>query len=101
MEELRAREDFDAARYRAFRSAVRATLMGRPRRLISLDQVLRAARREGQADRGVREMPRHQPDSCSRQSWSAASPCSLVTTLLGLSADGARPAPNRAMPDSL
>jgi hypothetical protein len=57
VEELRAREDFDAARYRAFRRAVRATLTGRPRRLISLDQVLEAAGREGQADRGVREIP--------------------------------------------
>ena len=57
MEDLRALQDFDAARYRAFRRAVRAVLTGRPRRLISLDQVLRAAGREGQADRGVRDIP--------------------------------------------
>jgi len=57
VEDLRALQDFDAARYRAFRRAVRAVLTGRPRRLISLDQVLRAAGREGQADRGVRDIP--------------------------------------------
>ena len=57
MEELRGLEDFDAARFRAFRRAVRAVLTGRPRRLISLDQVLRAAGRQGHADRGVRDIP--------------------------------------------
>lgn len=57
MEELRAREDFEAARFRAFRRAVRAALTRRAHRLISLDQVLEAARLEGQADRGVRELP--------------------------------------------
>ena len=57
MEELRAREDFDSARYRAFRRAVRAALTRRPRRLISLDRVLEAAGWEGQADRGVQEIP--------------------------------------------
>jgi len=57
VEELRAREDFDAARYRAFRGAVRAALTRRPRRLISLDRVLEAAGWEGQADRGIQEIP--------------------------------------------
>ena len=57
MEELRAREDFEAARFRAFRRAVRAALTRRAHRLISLDQVLEAARLEGQADRGVSEIP--------------------------------------------
>ena len=57
MEDLKALQDFDAARHRAFGRAVRALLTGRPRRLISLDQVLEAARREGQADRGIREIP--------------------------------------------
>ena len=57
MEELRAREDFDSARYRAFRRAVRAALTRRPRRLISLDRVLEAAGWEGQADRGIQEIP--------------------------------------------
>jgi len=57
VEELRAREDFDSARYRAFRRAVRAALTRRPRRLISLDRVLEAAGWEGQADRGIQEIP--------------------------------------------
>lgn len=57
MEEVRAREDFDAARFRAFRRAVQAVLTRRARRMISLGQVLDAARREGQSDRGVREIP--------------------------------------------
>ena len=57
MEELRAREDFDAARYRAFRRAVRAALTRRARRMISLDRVLEAAGWEGQADRGIQEIP--------------------------------------------
>ena len=57
MEELRAREDFDSARYRAFRRAVRAALTRRPRRMISLDRVLEAAGWEGQADRGIQEIP--------------------------------------------
>jgi uncharacterized ParB-like nuclease family protein len=57
VEELRAREDFDAARYRAFRRAVRAALTRRPRRMISLDRVLEAAGWEGQADRGIQEIP--------------------------------------------
>jgi uncharacterized ParB-like nuclease family protein len=57
VEELRAREDFDAARYRAFRRAVRAALTRRARRMISLDRVLEAAGWEGQADRGIQEIP--------------------------------------------
>jgi uncharacterized ParB-like nuclease family protein len=57
VEEVRAREDFDAARFRAFRRAVQAVLTRRARRMISLGQVLDAARREGQSDRGVREIP--------------------------------------------
>lgn len=57
MEELRAREDFDAARYRAFWRAARAALRGRGRRLLSIDRVLQAARLEGQSDLGVHEIP--------------------------------------------
>jgi len=57
VEELQALDDFEAARFRAFRRAVRAALTGRVHRLVSLDQVLDAARLEGQADRGVREIP--------------------------------------------
>lgn len=57
MEEIRAREDFDAARFRAFRRAIRATLTGRGRRLLSLDRVLEAAGLEGKSFGGVREIP--------------------------------------------
>jgi len=56
VEHLRAREDFDAARFRAFRRAIRAALTGRARRLVSLAPVLEAAGRAGQADQGVREI---------------------------------------------
>ena len=57
MEEVRARQDFDSARFRAFRRAVQAVLTRRARRMISLGQVLDAAKREGQSDRGVHEIP--------------------------------------------
>jgi hypothetical protein len=57
VEELRAREDFDAARFRAFRRAIRATLTGHGRRLLSLDRVLEAAGLEGKSFGGVREIP--------------------------------------------
>ncbi len=57
MERLQAREDFDAARFRAFRRAVRATLTGRARGLVSLDRVLEAAGREGRSDKGERDIP--------------------------------------------
>ncbi len=56
MEELRAREDFDAARFRAFRRAIRATLTGRGRRLLSMDRVLEAAGLEGRSFGGVHEI---------------------------------------------
>ena len=57
MESLRAREDFDSARFKAFRRAIRATLTRRSRRLLSLDRVLEAAGLEGRAFGGVREIP--------------------------------------------
>lgn len=57
MESLRAREDFDSARFKAFRRAIRATLTRRSRRLLSLDRVLEAAGLEGTAFGGVREIP--------------------------------------------
>lgn len=57
MEALRAREDFDSARFKAFRRAIRATLTRRSRRLPSLDRVLEAAGLEGKAFGGVREIP--------------------------------------------
>jgi uncharacterized ParB-like nuclease family protein len=57
METLRAREDFDSARFKAFRRAVRATLTHRSRRLLSLDRVLAAAGLEGKSFGGVQEIP--------------------------------------------
>ena len=57
MERIRAGEDFDAARFRAFRRAIQATLTGRARRMLSLDTVLEAAGAEGRSFGGVREIP--------------------------------------------
>jgi hypothetical protein len=57
VETLRAHEDFDSARFKAFRRAIRATLTRRSRRLLSLDRVLEAAGLEGKAFGGVREIP--------------------------------------------
>jgi uncharacterized ParB-like nuclease family protein len=57
VETLRAREDFDSARFKAFRRAIRATLTRRSRRLLSLDRVLEAAGVEGKSFGGVQEIP--------------------------------------------
>ena len=57
METIRAREDFDAARFRAFRKAVTAALTRRASRLLSFDEVLEAAGPEGRAFGGVQEIP--------------------------------------------
>ena len=57
METIRAREDFDAARFRAFRRAVAGALTRRARRLASVDQVLDAAHAEGRSYGGVQEIP--------------------------------------------
>ncbi len=57
MEQIRAGEDFDAARFRGFRRAVRNALTGRARRLVALDTVLKAAGAEGRAFGGVQEIP--------------------------------------------
>ena len=57
METLRAREDFDSARFKAFRRAIQAALTRRSRRLLSLDRVLAAAGLEGKAFGGVQEIP--------------------------------------------
>jgi uncharacterized ParB-like nuclease family protein len=57
VETLRAREDFDSARFKAFRRAIQATLTRRSRRLISLDRVLEAAGVEGKSFGGVQEIP--------------------------------------------
>lgn len=57
MERIRALEDFDAARARAFRRAIRSVLTGRNRRLQSIEPMLRAAGPEGRAYGGIREIP--------------------------------------------
>lgn len=57
MERIRALEDFDAARARAFRRAIRSVLTGRTRRLQSIEPMLKAAGLEGRAYGGVREIP--------------------------------------------
>jgi uncharacterized ParB-like nuclease family protein len=57
LEQLEAREQFDVARFRAFRRAMRAALAGRARRLIPLDQILEAAGFEGKSYGGVQEIP--------------------------------------------
>jgi uncharacterized ParB-like nuclease family protein len=57
LERVRALEDFDAARFRAFRRSVRSILTGRARRLQSIEPVLKAAGQEGRSFGGVREIP--------------------------------------------
>jgi uncharacterized ParB-like nuclease family protein len=57
VEQIRAIQDFDAARFRAFWKSLGATLTGRSRRLPSLDAVLAAAGAEGRSFGGVHEIP--------------------------------------------
>ena len=57
METVRAGEDFDAARFRAFRKAVLGTLTRRGRGLASMDAALEAAGSEGRSFAGVHEIP--------------------------------------------
>jgi uncharacterized ParB-like nuclease family protein len=57
VEQQRALEDFDSARFRAFRRAILATLTGRARHLLSVDRVLAAAGQEGRSSGGIREIP--------------------------------------------
>ncbi|TME13920.1 MAG: hypothetical protein E6I70_01680 [Chloroflexi bacterium] len=57
MDSVLAQEDFDKARFKAFRRAIGSALTGRRRRLVPLEQVLEAARLDGQAYGGVREIP--------------------------------------------
>lgn len=60
MEEIRAAEDFDAARFRSFWRAIRNTLTRRNRRLVDLDTVLDAAGAEGRSFGGIQEIPVNQ-----------------------------------------
>ena len=57
MERIRALEDFDAARFRAFRRAIRSILTRRARRLQSIEPVLEAAGLEGRSFGGIHEIP--------------------------------------------
>ncbi len=57
MEQIRAGEDFDAARSRAFLRAVRNALTGRARRLVALGTVLDPAGAEGRSFGDVQEIP--------------------------------------------
>ena len=57
LERVRALEDFDAARFRAFRRALRAILTRQPRTLQSIEPVLKAAGTEGRSFGGVKEIP--------------------------------------------
>ena len=57
METIRAREDFDAARFKAFRRALGAALTRRARRLASIQDVLDAAGAEGRSYGGIQEIP--------------------------------------------
>lgn len=57
MERIRALEDFDAARFRAFTRSIRSILTRRARRLQSIEPVLEAAGLEGRAFGGVQEIP--------------------------------------------
>jgi len=57
VERIRAIQDFDAARARAFRRSLRTILTGRAQRLRSIEPVLRAAGFEGRAFGGVQEIP--------------------------------------------
>jgi hypothetical protein len=57
VERIRAIQDFDRARSKAFRRAVAGALTRRARRLLSVDEVLDAAGQQGRAYAGVREIP--------------------------------------------
>ncbi|MGH7760414.1 MAG: hypothetical protein ACREOY_03225 [Candidatus Dormibacteraceae bacterium] len=57
MERIRALEDFDAARFRAFTRSVRSILTRRARSLQSIEPVLEAAGLEGRSYGGIQEIP--------------------------------------------
>lgn len=57
LERVRALQDFDAARARAFRRSLRTILTGRAERLRSIEPMLRAAGFEGRSFGGVHEIP--------------------------------------------
>ena len=57
VERIRAIQDFDSARARAFRRSLLTVLTGRAQRLRSLEPLLRAAGLEGRSFGGVQEIP--------------------------------------------
>ena len=57
MERIRALEDFDAARFRAFTRSVSSILTRRARSLQSIEPVLEAAGLEGRSYGGIQEIP--------------------------------------------
>src|SRR5579864_455500 len=57
LERIRAIQDFDSARSRAFRRTLRAILTGQPPRLHSIEPMLKAAGLEGSAYAGTHEIP--------------------------------------------
>jgi uncharacterized ParB-like nuclease family protein len=57
LERIRALEDFDAARFRAFTRSVSSILTRRARRLQSIEPVLEAAGLEGRSYGGIQEIP--------------------------------------------
>ena len=57
VERIRAIQDFDSARGRAFRRNLRTILTGRADRLRSIEPMLRAAGLEGRTFGGVQEIP--------------------------------------------
>ena len=57
LERIRAIQDFDTARSRAFRRSLRAILTGRAQRLHSVEPMLKAAGLEGSAYGGTHEIP--------------------------------------------
>src|ERR1043165_1218225 len=60
IERVRALEDFDAARARAFRRSLLGVLTRRAGRLRSIDAMLRAAGPDGRSYAGVHELPADQ-----------------------------------------
>jgi len=57
LERIRAIQDFDSARGRAFRRNLRTILTGRAERLRSIEPMLRAAGLDGRTFGGIREIP--------------------------------------------
>jgi hypothetical protein len=57
VERIRAIQDFDKLRSKAFRRSITSALTRRARRLLSVDDVLTAAGQQGRAYAGVREIP--------------------------------------------